>query len=363
MELQARSKRGLWKKILMSVCTAVLLLTVSAPQTVHAATVQILSSKTGVLAQGEEKSFKFEVPVKAKVTVAFVGLSNGKGTYGDYLLKIIDSSENVVFEKEGRITYDDTNVSTTLSKGKYTVVLQGNRNWGQFKYNFSIKAAPTGKVATKTLKLNKSSVTLSKGKTYNLKAKFTPLYSTDKISWSSSNKKVATVDKSGKVTTKGLGKATITAKMGTKKAKCTVNVKSAYIEIDKGKTKSLLSMLKNISKYKTATWKSSNKSVATVGKDGKIKALKHGKTKIVAKISGKTYSITVYVYDHNVLVSKAKSKLKSILKNPNSLIINKTSGTGNYVNFDYSAMNGFGGYNREYFTAWFEKGALKYVAY
>lgn len=325
----------------------------------HAAT-QLLSSKIGVLSEGEEESFEFEVPVKSKVTIAFVGLNDDdEGTYGDYLLKIKDSSNNIVFQKEDSISFDDTNVSTTLSKGTYTLILQENNDW-EFDYNFSIKATPADKVPTKTLKLSKSSISLSKGKTYNLKAKYTPLYSTDKIKWSSSNKKIATVDEAGKVTAKGLGETTITAKMGTKSAKCTVNVTSTYIEIDKGKSKSLSSMLKNIKGYKKATWKSSNKSVATVSESGKVKALKHGKTKISAKISGKTYSITVYVYDHDVLVSQARSKLKSILKNPNSLIINDTYGTGNYVRFDYSAMNGFGGYNRGNFSAWYEKGVLKY---
>ena len=44
-------------------------------------------------------------------------------------------------------------------------------------------------------------------------------------SWKSSNKKVATVSKAGKVTGKKAGKAKITATIGKKKYTCTVTVK------------------------------------------------------------------------------------------------------------------------------------------
>ncbi|MGD9560082.1 MAG: Ig domain-containing protein, partial [Oscillospiraceae bacterium] len=47
------------------------------------------------------------------------------------------------------------------------------------------------------------------------------------LSWKSSNKKVATVDKNGRVTAKKKGKATITvtAKKGKKKATCVITVR------------------------------------------------------------------------------------------------------------------------------------------
>lgn len=360
MELYVGGKRGILKKALMSVCIAVLLLFVYTPRNIYA-TAELLSA-TGELDTEEEKSFNFELPVKSKVTISFIGLDGNKGTFGDFTLKIIDSSDKVVFEEWESSLFDDINMSTTLSEGKYTLVLQED-GFDTFEYYFSIKAVAIGKVPTKTLKLDTKNIVLSKEKSYNLDAKYTPVFSSDKLTWSSSNKKVATVDKLGKVTGKNLGKTTITAKMGKKKAKCTVYVTSTYIEINKGKSKNLSSTIKNIPKYKNAKWKSSNKSVATVSKTGKIKALKHGKTTISAKISGKKYSITVYVYDHNVLVREAKSKLKSILKNPNSLIINNTLGKGNYVSFDYSAMNGLGGYNRNTFSAWYDKGVIQYITY
>ena len=75
----------------------------------------------------------------------------------------------------------------------------------------------------KKVKLNKTSVTLTVGKSTTLKLKNAP--KGKKISWSSNKKKVATVKK-GKVTAKKAGKAKITAKVAGKKYTCTVTVQS-----------------------------------------------------------------------------------------------------------------------------------------
>lgn len=75
--------------------------------------------------------------------------------------------------------------------------------------------------AAQKVKLNKKKVTIYVGKTTTLKLK----NNKKKIKWSTSNKKVATVSKKGKVKGKKAGKATITAKVGKKKYKCKVTVK------------------------------------------------------------------------------------------------------------------------------------------
>lgn len=76
------------------------------------------------------------------------------------------------------------------------------------------------------VKLNKSKLTLYVGDTYNLKVSGTK----QKVTWTSSNKKVATVNKKGHVVAVGKGKATITAKVAGKKYNCTVNVKEITSE-------------------------------------------------------------------------------------------------------------------------------------
>lgn len=75
--------------------------------------------------------------------------------------------------------------------------------------------------AKKALKLNKSKVTMSVGDSVKLKVKNTKR----SIKWKSSNKKVASVNKKGKVVAKKAGKTTITAKVKKKKLKCSVIVK------------------------------------------------------------------------------------------------------------------------------------------
>lgn len=87
----------------------------------------------------------------------------------------------------------------------------------------------TGKESgVKSVKLNKKKLTLKVGKTYKLKATVNPKNAENKaVTFKSSNKKVATVDKKGKVKAKAKGKCTITVttKDGKKTAKCKITVK------------------------------------------------------------------------------------------------------------------------------------------
>ena len=71
-----------------------------------------------------------------------------------------------------------------------------------------------------TVKLSKKSVKLEVGKTKKIKVKGTK----ESVTWSTSDKKVATVRKKGKITAKGAGECTITAKVGSKTLTCKVTV-------------------------------------------------------------------------------------------------------------------------------------------
>lgn len=77
-------------------------------------------------------------------------------------------------------------------------------------------------------KLNKTKVTLDlagkKTKTYQLKVKG----ASGKVTWKTSNKKVATVSKKGKVTVRKKGTAVITAKVNKKTLKCKITVKNTH---------------------------------------------------------------------------------------------------------------------------------------
>ena len=79
------------------------------------------------------------------------------------------------------------------------------------------------------MKLNSSRITLNPGKSYTLKVNGTKLTP----AWRSSNSKIVTVNKKGRITAKKAGTAKITATFGGKKFVCTVTVKKASAAANK----------------------------------------------------------------------------------------------------------------------------------
>ena len=150
-------------------------------------------------------------------------------------------------------------------------------------------------VKAKSVKLNKSIYTLKKGKTITLKATLAPKNTTQKkLVWTSSNKKIATVSKSGKVKAKKNGKTNITVKIkGTKKtAKCTIYVGLPVTKVTlNAKSKTLtqgqkFQLTAKLSpanpSVKGVTYSTSNKKVATVTANGLVTAVGVGKCSITA---------------------------------------------------------------------------------
>lgn len=79
------------------------------------------------------------------------------------------------------------------------------------------------------LTLTPKKVDLEVGKTYQLSAVKEPANAEGSLTWTSSKPAVAAVDKSGKVTAKGEGTATITVTCGTKSAACAVTVSKPLV--------------------------------------------------------------------------------------------------------------------------------------
>ena len=88
---------------------------------------------------------------------------------------------------------------------------------GALVLGFEVPAQAAAKV-----KLSKKSVTLQVGKKKTIKVKGT----TNKVTWATSDKKVATVNSKGKITAKGEGTCNITATVGSKTLTCKVTVKA-----------------------------------------------------------------------------------------------------------------------------------------
>ena len=83
-----------------------------------------------------------------------------------------------------------------------------------------------GIVKTTAVSVNKRNIILAKkGKSFQLKVTLTPVTSQQKVTYKSSNSKVAAVNSKGKIVAKKKGTATITVKSGNKKIICKVKVK------------------------------------------------------------------------------------------------------------------------------------------
>lgn len=176
-EKRWEKKQGFLKKFLV-VMIAVFSLTLLSPevatqlgtmQTVQAAVK--ISSKSLIMVKGQKKTLKLKgTKKKAK-------WSSSKKSVATV------SSKGVVVGKKKGITV----ITAKVGSKKYTC-----------------------KVTVETPKLNKKSVTINVGKTYQLQLTGTR----QKISWSSNNQNIVTVSNSGVVLGKKAGKATISAKLG-----------------------------------------------------------------------------------------------------------------------------------------------------
>lgn len=155
---------------------------------------------------------------------------------------------------------------------------------------------PISAQAAPKLRLNKGKVTIYTGNTATLKLKG----ASGKIRWTIKNKKIAAMKKSGsksvKLTAKKAGKTSVTAKADGKSVKCAVTVKNPSLNA-KSKTlhiKGTYQLKLTGAKIKSCT--SSNKTVASVTKSGKVTAKKSGKAVISVKSSNqKIYKCSIIV--------------------------------------------------------------------
>lgn len=157
-----------------------------------------------------------------------------------------------------------------------------------------------------SIRLNSTSKSLQKGKSFRLKAAVQPEGTTSApVLWKSSNKNVAKINAKGKVTATGAGTAKITAYTAdgiATKAVCKVTVTLAPLQLSETTQeltvgeKAKLSIVSG-NTGDTYKWSSSDKSVVRVKKTGKVVARTEGTAVVTVtrEQDGATASCTVTV--------------------------------------------------------------------
>ncbi len=212
---------------------------------------------------------------------------------GDYVASWNTSNAKVVTVNNGKLTgkkKGTATVTATLASGRVLTA--------------TVKVQ-TGNVKTTGIVVNTRQIALVQGDIFQLVSSITPFTSKDKLSYKTSNKKVATVSKNGKITAKKAGKATITVKAGKKSVKVkvtVVGVKTTDIRVNTTQLNLKVKKKATIKTYLTpkntsekVTYKTSNKKIATVDKKGKVTAKKAGTATITVKSGSKSVKVNVTV--------------------------------------------------------------------
>ncbi len=151
--------------------------------------------------------------------------------------------------------------------------------------------------------LSPASREIAIGKSFNIKKVTVPSNAKKTATWKSSNRAIASVNSSGKVTGKKIGSCTIkctltyykqsaTCRVKVAKLKSSVKLDKTSIRMNIGSTYRLKKTVKsNDSKLPSVKFTSKNSSIASVGANsGKIKAKRVGSTYIVAKTTDATHA-------------------------------------------------------------------------
>lgn len=231
---------------------------------------------------------------------------------------------------------ESNGILTGLTKGKSNIVVKSSDNKST-SVNLDVSS---DKIYPSKFTLNKSHLSFdlsdSTNTSYNLICNISPSNANigTKITWSISNSTVAKVDQNGKVTAYKNGNCIIAAtnENGTK-AKCSIEVNTSPTSISMNSTNQTIYLKgKNTTQLKTTytpsnatinkdiTWTSSNSSIASVDKNGLVKAVGVGTCKITAKTKNGKTSVC------NIIVEKVDPKVDtppnvSITNDKNSNVI------------------------------------------
>ena len=314
----------------------------------------LISCKTVI--GGYKASCKVTVKIKAETIILNYGV-NSIYTTETFNLKATVFPENTT-DKSVTYSSDNKAVATVTADGKVTGIGKGTAIITCTSADGRIKAICTvtvkKKVHVQNIELtfgdetNYRSHTLYKGQSFTLSPEVSPADATFKnVKWSSSDKKIASVDNEGRVTAVGGGKAVIKCTSEDNPmvgATCTVTVKvkatginlsNTSLKLYEGKTKTLsATILPSDATNLKVTWKSENSKIAKVNSKGKITAVKAGTTYITGTTANGKYTAKCKVTVLKVIDTKkvTLNKTKLSIKHGSTYNLKATISPSNATN-------------------------------
>lgn len=181
-------------------------------------TVTLASKKTAKISVSVQKS-----TVKTKTITGLntkIILAKGKKATLKPVRNPITSAEKITYSSSNTKIVSVTSSSVVQARAAGTARITVRSGTAKFIVTISVP-----KTKTTSISNVKKAITIQKGKTYTLKPRLSPSNSDEKITYTSLNKKIATVNSKGVIKGVGRGKTVVTVKSGSKTVKCTVTVK------------------------------------------------------------------------------------------------------------------------------------------
>lgn len=229
-------------------------------------------------------------------------LTKGSSAAISYSVQPADATDKNVTWTSSNTSVVTVNGYTITAVGAGTATITGRTNNGVTATVYvTVTALP------EAIRISSNTMNLKKGESSSLTYTITPAGVTDNVTWSSSDTSVATVDNYGKVTAKKSGTTVITVKTSNGYTDtCTVTVTSevetiqfteSNITLDIGKEKQFELIITPADVPNAdVTLTVADPTIVSINSNGKIKALKAGKTTITARTdNGKTATCTVTV--------------------------------------------------------------------